>query len=94
MKGEEDGGVARGGNLFETQVWTNMEGKQIKAAVKDASEKEVTFVMVGGKVVTYPMEKLSEESRKLIAEALAARKGDNVEGELITFGSEEVNFEQ
>jgi len=42
--------------------------------VKDATDKEVTFLMAGGKVVTYPLEKLLEDSRKLIKDALASRK--------------------
>ena len=75
-KAEEQGNVSVG-NLFETQAWTNAEGNEIKAAVKDATEKEVNFVMASGKVVTYPMGKLSEISRKRITEALTAQKKNN-----------------
>lgn len=71
---KDEGNVAVTANLFETRMWTNSDGKQIKAGVKNATEDDVTFVMFGGKVVTYPMVKLSEESRKIITEALAARE--------------------
>ena len=62
------------GNLFETRSWTNSEGKEISAAVREATETEVTFVMFAGKIVKYPLDKLSEESRKEITDALAAKK--------------------
>lgn len=62
------------GNLFETRSWTNSEGKEIKAAVREATDTEVTFVMFAGKIVKYPLDKLSEESRKEISDALAAKK--------------------
>lgn len=71
---EDEGEVGSGlssGNLFETRSWTNAEGRSIKAAVRTATETEVTFVMFGGKVVKYPLEKLSEESQKEIKDALA-----------------------
>jgi hypothetical protein len=71
---KEDKGIAATANLFETRMWTNADGKQLKAAVKDASEENVTYLMVDGKVVIYPMEKLSEESRKEISEALDEKK--------------------
>ena len=48
----------------------------MEAAVRDASETEVTFVMFGGKVVRYPMARLSEASRTLIKESLAAAESD------------------
>ena len=71
---KEEGETAVTANLFETRMWTNADGNQLKAAVKDASEENVTFLMFDGKVVTYPMVKLSDESRKLITEALTAKK--------------------
>jgi len=72
----EDGADAglTSGNLFETQSWTNSDGQSIKAAVREATDTEVTFVMFGGKVVKYPLEKLSEESRKEIEDALQAKQ--------------------
>lgn len=74
--GEESSSFATSSNLFETKTWTNSEGKEIKAAVKEASDTEVTFVMFAGKIVKYPLEKLSEESRKEIEAALAAKTAE------------------
>lgn len=71
---KEDENITVTTNLFETRMWTNADGKQLKAAVKDAPGENVTFLMSDGKVVTYPLEKLSEESRKEITEALAEKK--------------------
>ncbi|MFK7850083.1 MAG: TlpA family protein disulfide reductase [Akkermansiaceae bacterium] len=61
-------------NLFETRTWTNAEGKELKAAIRDANDTEVTFIMFAGKIVKYPLAKLSEESQKEIAEALATKE--------------------
>jgi thiol-disulfide isomerase/thioredoxin len=72
----EEASVASSQNLFETKSWTNAEGKEIKAAVSEASETEVTFLMFAGKVVKYPLEKLSEESRKEITEARLAKSAE------------------
>lgn len=55
--------------LIATRAWTNADGKEIRAAVKSADATTVTFLMDGGKEVKYPLAKLSEESRKAIAEA-------------------------
>ncbi len=66
--------AAPAGPLIETTTWTNSEGKEIRAAVKSADSKEAVFVMVGGKVVKYPLEKLSAESRGKIEQVLAASK--------------------
>jgi thiol-disulfide isomerase/thioredoxin len=71
---KETGDIAVTANLFETRMWTNADGKQLKAAVKDATEENVTFLMFDGKVVTYPMEKLSEESRQQITEAMTTKQ--------------------
>lgn len=60
-------------NLIEMKAWTNSEGKELKAAVREASDSEVTFLMFGGKVVKYPIDKLSEESQKEIKDALTAK---------------------
>lgn len=74
--GEESSSLATSSNLFETKTWTNSEGKEIKAAVKEATDTEVTFVMFAGKIVKYPLEKLSEESRKEIVAAMAAKTAE------------------
>lgn len=63
-------------NLIEMKDWTNAEGNQIKAAVRDANDTEVTFVMVAGKFVKYPLEKLSEASREEIKAALALKAAE------------------
>jgi len=68
--------VATSQNLFETRSWTNAEGNELKAAVREATETEVTFLMFGGKVVKYPLEKLSGESRKEITEARLAKESE------------------
>ena len=60
--------------LCENSTWTNSDGKEIKAAVKEATETEVTFVMFAGKTVKYPLDQLSDESRKKIEDALKARE--------------------
>jgi thiol-disulfide isomerase/thioredoxin len=69
---EEKGAVA--GNLIEQREWTNATGGSIRAAVKTANDKTVTFVMANGKSVEYALEKLSEDSRKAIAEAVGKSK--------------------
>lgn len=66
--------AAPAGPLIETTTWTNSEGKEIRAAVKSADSKEAVFVMAGGKIVKYPLEKLSAESRGKIEQVLAASK--------------------
>jgi len=70
--GEDKGAVA--GNLIEQREWTNSTGGSIRAAVKTANDKTVTFVMANGKSVEYALEKLSEDSRKAIAEAVGKSK--------------------
>ncbi len=71
---KDDDNIAVTTNLFETRMWTNADGKQLKASVKDVSGENVTFLMSDGKVVNYPLEKLSEESREEISEALDEKK--------------------
>jgi thiol-disulfide isomerase/thioredoxin len=68
--------VASSANLFETKTWTNSEGMELKAAVREATDTEVTFIMFAGKIVKYPLNKLSVESQKEITDALAAKKAE------------------
>jgi thiol-disulfide isomerase/thioredoxin len=68
-------------NLIDQREWTNAGGGKIKAAVKSADDTKVTFLMANGKTVDYPLEKLSEESREAIAEALKASKDGEGEEE-------------
>lgn len=55
------------------RVWTNAEGQEMRAAVQKTDADNVTFQMAGGRVVVYQLQKLSEESRKAIAEAAKAQ---------------------
>ena len=64
-------------NLIDQRSWINAEGNAIQAAVKKADDSTVTFLMRNGKTVDYPVEKLSEESREIIGQALK----DSVEEE-------------
>lgn len=66
--GEEKPAAAT--NLVAEQSWTNASGGSIRAAVKSADDKKVTFLLANGKTVDYPLEKLSEESREAIAKAV------------------------
>ncbi len=50
--------------LAEEQVWTNADGKAITAAILLADEATVTFQMPNGKVVAYPLAKLSASSQE------------------------------
>jgi thiol-disulfide isomerase/thioredoxin len=72
--GEGAADKAAAANLIEQRAWTNATGGSIQAAVKTADDKTVTFVMANGKNVQYALEKLSEDSRKAIAEAVAKSK--------------------
>jgi len=59
------------GPLIAQRAWTNSEGREIKAAVKAADDRNVTFIMANNKEVVYALDKLSDESRETIAAALA-----------------------
>lgn len=52
--------------------WTNAEGNTIKAEALSGDGISVTLKLENGKVVDYPLEKLSEESRALVAEVLGS----------------------
>jgi hypothetical protein len=54
--------------IAETQEWTNAQGNKITAGVRAVTAGKVLFVMPGGKVVPYPLLKLSDESREKIEE--------------------------
>jgi hypothetical protein len=54
--------------IAETQVWTNSKGQAITAGIRAVTAGKVLFVMPGGKVVEYPLIKLSDESQKKIEE--------------------------
>lgn len=64
--------AAASGPLIPMQAWTNSDGREIKAAVKKVDSGNVTFQMADGREVSYPLSKLSTESRQTI-EAAAAK---------------------
>ena len=66
--------TAAKGPLIPSRDWTNTDGNTITAAVKSASAGNVVFLMTNGKTVDYPLAKLTEESRKVIADAAASGK--------------------
>ena len=63
-----DSTPAREGNEYLTaeQEWTNSDGKSMKAAVRSVNADEVVFEMAGGKIVKYPLLKLSPKSRETL----------------------------
>lgn len=60
--------------LFSTRSWTNSDGKAIRAAIKRVTDTNVTFVMPNLSEVQYPLAKLSQESREMIAEVAGTAK--------------------
>jgi len=61
--------AASSGPLIAMQAWTNSDGREIKAAVKKVDGTNVTFQMADGREVSYPLSKLSAESRDAIEAA-------------------------
>lgn len=61
--------AASTGPLIAMQAWTNSDGREIKAAVKKVDGSNVTFQMADGREVTYPLAKLSADSRGVIEAA-------------------------
>ncbi|QTN32236.1 hypothetical protein HZ994_07800 [Akkermansiaceae bacterium] len=55
------------------QDWTNSEGKTIRAEAVSRTGSSVKLRLQNGKTVDYPLDKLSEDSRKLVSDTL----GDN-----------------
>lgn len=62
-------GNSGSGILIKKRVWTNTDGKDITASVKAVNDSTVTFILNNGKIVEYPLEKLSEESQETIKAA-------------------------
>lgn len=52
----------------QEHTWTNAEGKAIKATLLKLEEGKAHLKLSNGKVAPYPLEKLSEASRKLAEE--------------------------
>ena len=55
----------KSGHLAESQEWTNTDGNKIVAAVHKVEGTMVHFLM-NGRMVKYPLEKLSKESQDRI----------------------------
>jgi hypothetical protein len=53
---------------INVQDWTNTDGKTITASVNSLEDTRVQFQLENGKLVWYPIEKLSEESQELLKE--------------------------
>lgn len=53
--------------LAESQTWTNNQGVQITAAIRQVEGDQVEFLMPNGQAVPYPLANLSSESRQKIA---------------------------
>ena len=62
------------GTLIPMRSWTNAEGREIRAAVKKATEMSATFQLADGREVTYQLDKLSADSRQVIVAALKAKQ--------------------
>ena len=57
------------GPLIAMQAWTNSDGREIKASVKKVDGTNVTFQMADGRDISYPLSKLSADSRQTIEAA-------------------------
>ena len=71
---EDEGGLppAAAKPLIDSRMWTNAEGREIKAAVMSADAGTVRFKLANGKETDYPVSKLSDHDQLLIKEALEA----------------------
>jgi hypothetical protein len=58
---------AQGGGMRD---WVNAEGKTIKAEALSRSATKISLKLENGKVVDYPLDKLSEESRQYAIDSL------------------------
>ena len=64
---EDPVGLAALGDAIEQRTWTNSEGVKMVAAVTKIDGDKVIFrLQKNGKIVPYPISKLSEEDQKLI----------------------------
>jgi hypothetical protein len=65
----DDAKPAAGSNLLcDEREWTNSSGQKVRAAVVRLTPTAVTFKLAGGKVVDYPLSKLSSESQDELRE--------------------------
>lgn len=73
--GEPTGVLAK---YAETRTWVDGTGKfQIGGTLKSADEKQVQILKSDGRVVTVPLEKLSEKDRQFVEEFLKAEAAQN-----------------
>lgn len=55
--------------LLPSRAWTNTQGKKITATAVALDGDEVTFLLPNGKLVDYPLAKLTDADQKLLKEA-------------------------
>ena len=68
---ENPGGLAALGDAIEQRTWTDSEGiKMVAAVTKIDGDKVIFRLQKNGKIVPYPISKLSEEDQKLIKEKI------------------------
>ncbi|MFN3149005.1 SHD1 domain-containing protein [Bremerella sp.] len=73
--GEPTGGLAK---YAENRNWVDGTGKfQIGGTLKNADEKEIQILKADGRVVTVPLDKLSEKDQQYIQEFLKAEAAQN-----------------
>lgn len=59
----------------QVENWTNAEGRTIQATLAEVGADKVTFVMANGTRVEYELSKLSDASKKRVAELKASNSG-------------------
>ena len=64
--GEKTTGSGSPNLLAASQEWTNAEGTAITAAIQKVQDGNVHFLMPNGKVIPYPLTKLSADSQSKI----------------------------
>ena len=65
---EEEAESLSGDSREEFSEWTNNEGVTIEAQAIEVDLTKVTFRLASGRVVKYPLAKLSQESRERLKE--------------------------
>lgn len=69
-KSQQKPAAKENGGSGGMREWVNSDGKSIKAEAISRSETAVTFKLENGNVVDYPLDKLSENSRKVILDTV------------------------
>lgn len=73
---EKKSSLQTAGPLVAERSWTNSEGKSIVAAAMTVEGENVSFKMKNGRIVSYPVAKLSEEDQVLLKEATSEDSED------------------